>query len=68
MGKNIQVTNPKPTSSKFNLKNRILKDSTKALLKGSKKQLEKIAKLEAKCCHNFIICSVMRLKLAKVVH
>ena len=29
---------------------------------------EQIAKLEAKSCPNFIICSLMRLKLAKVVH
>ena len=53
---------------KFNLKNRSLKDTTTALLKGLQNDLKKNAKLEAKSSHNFIICSLMRLKFAKVVH
>ena len=40
----------------FNLKNRNLKDTTKALLQGPKNDLKKNAKLEAKYYHNFIIC------------
>ena len=41
--------------------------SYKALLKGPKKRLETNAKPEAESYHNFIICSLMWLKLAKVV-
>ena len=40
----------------------------KSIGKGTKKRLEKIAKPEATNYYNFIICSLMRLKLAKVVH
>ena len=40
----------------------------KTFVKGTQKRLEKIAKLEAKRYNNFIICSLMRLKLAKVVY
>ena len=55
---------------------RSLKDTTTTLLKGPKNDLKKEEEeeekkkkeLEAKSYHNFIICSLMRLKLAKVVH
>ena len=39
----------------------------KSIVKGTPKQLEKNAKLEAKSDRNFIICILMRLKLAKAV-
>ena len=39
-----------------------------SIVQGTPKRLEKIAKLEAKIYHNFIIGSLMRLKLAKVVY
>ena len=52
----------------FTNQNRRLKGTSKALLKGPQNDMKKLQKLEAISYHNFIICSLMRLKLAKVVH
>ena len=49
--------------SKLNLKNQSLKNTTKALLKGPKNVLTRGQKFS-----QLIICSLKRLKLAKVVH
>ena len=57
-----------PNQNKFILKKSEFKGYYKSIVKGTQKQLEKNVKLEAKSYHNFIICSLMRLKLAKVVH
>ena len=45
-----------------------LKGYYKSIVKGTQNDLKKKVKLEARKYHNFIICSLMRLKLAEVVH
>ena len=40
----------------------------KSIMKGTRKRYEINATIEANSYHNFIICSLMRLKLFKVVH
>ena len=44
------------------------KGKYKSIMKGTRKRHEIYAKIEAKSYHNFIICSLMRLKFGKIVH